>query len=55
MPEQKKELSMEEMQQKAKELAKILDGLTRSEALFIISQMPREIDLNSKVLFSPPC
>jgi hypothetical protein len=55
MLEQKKELSMQEMQQKAKDLAKLFDGLSRCEALFIISQIPQEIDLNSKVLFSPTC
>ena len=55
MSEQKKELSTLELQNKAKELAKLLDGLYRHEALFIISQMPQEIDLNSKVLFFPTC
>lgn len=42
-----------ELLNKAKELVKQLDGYSRNEALCIVGFLHTEIDINSKVLFSP--
>ena len=53
MSKQKVKLSTQEMLDKVKELAKLLDGLSRDEALIIAGQLPIEIINNSMVVFSP--